>query len=795
MIPTLRSVRILRKHWKLTSIAVFSLSIAMALGVVALSASNTLLLLPPAAPAPDRLVTIFTRSPREAIDHISYPDYTYYRENNHVFTDVAAAPNEISVNEDFNFEGRDAKLASRPVSDNYFAVLGIRPYLGRFFSTGDEESKTSIAVMMYSCWKRLGADPNIVGKVLAGRTIVGVAPKEFTGSLYGFSGDLLTPISLAGDNSAWFNKREERRLILTARLKPGITRSQAQAEMTALSGQLATAYPKEDKNVTAIVTRATLMPPDAIPNAKLISGILMALVLLVLFIACANVANLLLAVAVGRRQEAAIKLALGAPRGRLIREFLRESALLCAASGVLGYLIAAAVVTRYATFTFVLPEVGAYSIGIDLHLDATVVAFTAVLMLIAILATGVAPALYASSPHLSQALGGEIVVGGTRKEVRRNTLVITQVSICTLVLIGVGLCERNLYNLRHVDTGFTARNLVGVPVYYQQYSKAQKVALYANLRQVAAAVPGVESVSLAQELPLFGTNEIPVQPPDGGNNIPIAHTIVDGDYFATMGIRVLSGRVFESRDREGSPDAIVINHKMADTLWPRQDPLGKAVMVGNPGRQAIVVGVVVDGKYEDLDEPPRPFFYYALSQHDQNAIHVIARTSGDPRLWIEPLSRAVRTLNPPVVLQPTTLEAWINLALLIERITAGAVGVLSALGLLLAIIGLFGAVSYSVSERKKELGIRAALGARPWQLLKMVLRQTLVVAGSGVALGSLLGVGATALVRSQLFGIGAVEWIVLLPVAAAMLVVSLTVAYFAARPWASINPMEAVRHA
>ncbi len=785
----------LRKHWQLTAIAVFSLSIAMALGVVSLSVSNTFLLLPPSAPEPERLVMISSRSADEAAGQISYPDYKYFRENNHVFTDVAAAPNSISVNA--NSDGtHEVKVVWRPVSDNYFSVLGIRPYLGRFFAPGDDQAKEPVAVMTYSCWKRLGADPNIAGKTVVGVTILGVTPKEFTGSFYGFEGDLLRPVSKDSYNPEWFTQRDARGLVLIARLKPGVSRRQAQAEIAGLAGRLATAYPAEDKNRTAVVTRATLLPPGGIATAELLTGILMAVVLLVLLIACANVANLLLAVAVGRRQEAAIKLALGAPRGRLIREFLRESAILCAASGALGYAMAAAAVARFTSFTVVLPNVGAYSIGIALKLDATVAAFTIALMLIAILATGLAPALYASSPDVAPVLGGEIVVGGTRKRVRRNVLVIVQVAVCTLVLVGMGLCQRSLYNLKHVDLGFSARNLVAMTVFPQgDKPEAQQKETQETVLRMAAALPGVESVTLARDVPLVGSSPIPVQFPENGNKFQISHTVVDSDYFATLGIRVLAGRVFDSRDRENSPDAIVINRKMAEQFWPGRDPVGQTVIAGDPARKATVVGIVADGKYEDLDEPARPFLYYAFRQHYQAGMNLIARTKGDPHLWVEPLARITRGLGLLSLAPPATFDSWMNLTLLGERITAGCVAALSGLGLLLAVIGLFGAISYSVSERKKELGIRVALGAQPWQLLQMVLRQTLAIAGTGVAAGILLGVGATVLLRSQFYAVAAVEWTVLVPVGLAMLAVSLLVAYVSARPWIKINPMEAVRHA
>ena len=405
-------------------------------------------------------------------------------------------------------------------------------------------------------------------------------------------------------------------------------------------------------------------------------------------------------------------------------------------------------------------------------------------------------ALYASSPGLAQILSGEIVVGGTPKPARRNALVIVQVAVCTLVLVGTGLCLRNLYNLRRADLGFSARNLVAVTVYLEGegYSEIRGKELSQTFRRTVAALAGVESVSLAWDLPLFGASEVPVQLPGQVKTIPVAHTVVDADYFATFGIRVLEGRVFESTDRESSPQAVVINHKMADMFFPGQNPLGKAVIAGDPGRKFNVVGVVSDGRYVDLDEAPRPFMYYALSQHYRGGINVIARTSGDPRLWVEPVARALRRLGLKITIQPVTLDAWMNLALLTQRIAAGCAAVLSALSLLLTVIGLFRAISYSVSQRRKELGIRAALGARPGQLLKMVVRQTLMVAGAGVVVGILLGIGATMLLRSLLYGISPVEATVLFPVGGAMLALSPLIAYLSARPWIAIDPMEAVRH-
>jgi predicted permease len=799
MRSAIRSLFSLRKNWKLTAIAVFSLSIAMALAVVSLSVSNTLLILPPAGVDPGRLVTIYSRAPDEPIGEISYPDYKYFRENSRVFTDIAAAPNSISVNFQMDEHG-EVRIVSRPVSENYFVVLGLRPFLGRLFAPGDDQSNPPVAVMTYACWKRLGSDPKIAGRQIAGHTIIGVAPKEFTGSLYGLDGDLVRALSGVENTKDWMSQRDSRRLVLLARLKPGVSRRQAQAEMTALAAQLSAAYPKEDKNRAAVLTRASLLPPGAMADAEMATAIVMALVLLVLLIACANVANLLLSAAVGRQQESAIKLALGAPRGRLIGEFLWDSGIVCASGGALGYAIAALAIARYSIITIPLPMYGSYSIGLNLHLDATVMAATLALVAIATLSSGLAPGLYASSPRLAQTLSGEIVVGGTGKNARRNALVAVQIAVCTLVLVGMGLCQRNLYNLHHVDTGFSARNLVAETVMPKNegFSDPRGKQLYDDLRREVSAVPGVEAVTLASELPLSmdgGDGDVPVQYPDGGKKISIGEGVVDDRYFSTIGMRVLAGRTFNSGDREGGPDVIVINQKMAEMFWPGLDPVGKTVLIGEPARTETVAGVVANGKYGSLDEDTKPFFCRALSQHYRGAMRVIARTKGDPRLWVEPLARTVRKLGLMAPMRPATYGDWMGVTILPDRIAAACLEVLGGLALLLALMGLSGAISYSVSERKKELGIRVALGARPWHLAKMIVCQTCWVAGAGIVSGIGLGVAGTISLRSQFFGIGAVEWTVLVPVSAGMLGVALAVAYLSAKPWISVDPLEAVRHA
>ncbi len=391
------------------------------------------------------------------------------------------------------------------------------------------------------------------------------------------------------------------------------------------------------------MTRASLLPPDAIPAAELAVAVLLTLVLLVLLIACANVANLLLALAIRRRQEATIKLSLGASRGRVIREFLREAALICAISSVLGYALAAVAIARYSNFNIDVPMLGPYFLGLRLDLDFTVVAFTIVLMSIAILATGLPAALYASSPNLAQILSGEVVVGGTSKKILLNALVVVQVAVCTLVLVGMGLCERSLYSLRHVNPGFKTQNIIALDISEAHYDlpEAQRIALSEKARQIVVTLPGVESATLGSLPLLDNENDVGVRLPGADKPVPIRWGVGDEGYFNTFGIQVLAGRGFDSGDTASSPAVVVINQKMAETLWPGRDAVGRSLLIGDGLQKASVVGVVANAKYGDLYEEPLPFFYYSQSQR-QETEPLIVRTKSDPGVWTRSVVKGLR---------------------------------------------------------------------------------------------------------------------------------------------------------
>jgi len=803
------SLRILKKHWKLTLIAVSSLAMAMASGTVGFSVFNALLLRPPAVLAPDQLLTVYSSAPTEEFSGFCYDDYTFYRDHNEVFSSLMAFPYSISMSP-VVYEGRTKAGLSNAVSDTYFSVLGVPPLLGRGFARGDDDKPSALGVLSYSYWNWLGADPNIVGKTVSVNnnpmTVIGVMPKGFVGTIFSDLPDVWYPLSMDATTNhqgqAWRTDRTVRALRMVGRLKPGVTREQALAELQTISKQLASTYPKTNKDRIARVTPTRMLPEDSVSSARIISAIIFAIVSLVLFAACSNVANLLLALASARRHETLVRAALGATRAHLIREVLVDSTLIAGAGGVLGFFLAFLGLRQLLQFKPYIPGLGSIPITVDFRPDLAVMAATAALVFLVGLATGLVPGLYSSTPNLAGALSGEIAVGGTRKGRVRNSLVAIQVAVCTLVFIGVGLCFRSLNNLRHVNLGFSTRNIAILTGDLQAAatSEEQGRKLYMKMRGTAAQIYGVESVSLAGDIPV-SQNEgiveqirVPDSPTASGSEESIAYFMVDENYFSTLGIPVLAGRVFTSADAPKAPEVVVVNHFMAEKYWPGENPIGKAVQIENGHRVATVVGVVGDGKYVDVDEPPRPFLYFDLNQHYQSVFYLLARTKAAPRQWLTPLSEALQKGTPGLFFMQLTMDDWLDFALFVPRVTLFCIVGFGGVAFMLATVGLYGAVFYSVSERKKELGIRAALGASPRDLWNM-MRQTCVVTATGVSLGILGGVVANALVRSLLYEIRPVEWTVFSAVALAMSIITVITAYSAARPWLHTDPMESVRHA
>ena len=803
-----QSARILARYWKLTAVAVFSLAIAIAATVAGLSVFNALLLRLPGAASPSQLVTLYESSPSSEVQQISFAEYKFYRDKSQVFSGLAAFNYGFDL-VSLTYADQSLLATGCGVSENYFDVLGVQPLAGRFFSGDDSIPKAEI-VLSYRFWQRLGADQEIAGKTVMIKEhkvlVAGVAPKNFLGTVAGFPIDFWEPLrldqALGRSQAQAYEDYGNRGFTLIGRLKPGFSRSQAQADVSRLAARMAQDFPATNKGYSATVIPATMLPANQRGLAKTLSWMVLGIVLLVLLAACANVVNLLLGMATGRRQEMLIRAALGATRARLMRQLLQESVSLSALSGLLGFLLARAGLEQLLAYRPVLYN-GLPPLLLDFRPDLTVVALTITVIVAVALAVGTAPALYASVPNLASALNGEIAVGGTRKRRARNVLVVIQTTVCTLVLVGAGLCLRSIEQLKRVPLGFSARNLVfaGLMGTTGNETPAEIRANYANVREKIAALPGVSAVTFATSSPLDQNGQPDRVVPEGQENekdrwSSVAYSAVEGDYFSVLGLPLLAGRTFDSRDHEHSPEVVVINRTLARKYWQDQDPIGKHLRIQNGNRLVQVAGVAADSKYDDLDEPPVAYMYFAISQHRQdfNAPILVVATSGDPRLWMEPVRGTIHKLDPSIACMMSTMEDQIDLSLLLPRIVLGCVSGFGLLALLLSMAGLYATTSYSVSERRKEIGIRIALGALPRNLIVSVLQESVLVSAIGLILGLGMGVGISLLLGSILYQVRPVDPVVLIAVAILTTSIALMTSYLAARPWVKADALEALRH-
>lgn len=796
------SLRILAKHWKLTGVAVLSLAIAMAATVAGLSLFNALLLRPPMAASPSRLVTLYGQAPSGDVQQMSFLEYKFYRENNRTFSGLAAFNYGIGLGP-VNLGKETLMVVNGTVSENYFDVLGVHAAAGRFFS-GDDSALKNETVLSYPFWQRLGGDPSIVGRsVKEGKdsfTIVGVAPKGFAGTVAGFAVDAWFPTQAVNDANL-LQDRDQRWLTPIGRLKPGITRVQAQADVGTLAQQLAHDFPAWNKDRTVGLRSLTMLPTDQMGLARMLSWTVMGVVFLVLLAACVNVVNLLLGLATARRQEMLIRAALGANRRKLVLQLLQEIAIVCISGSIIGFSLAWYGLERLLAFRPVIAN-GLPPLLLDFRPDLTVAGLTVAVMILLTAGVGLLPAFSSSSPNLAAALSGEIAVGGTRKRRARNVLVIIQTTVCTLVLVGAGLCLRSIEYLKRVPLGFSARNLVFTYVSGPPEETPPPPQFYELIRRETAALPGVIDVTRSTSFPLSQNGQPDRVIVEGRESekdqwINAHYNVIDDNYFSVLLLPVLAGRAFDSTDQEHSPEVVIINRTLAQKYWPNEDALGKRLRIERGNRLVQIVGVVADSKYDDLDEPQLPFMYFAVRQHPREAqdLAFTFATNGRPRLWIEPIIKKIHEVSPTSVCYFTgTFEDQIDFSLLLPRIIFACVSGFGLLALVLSMAGIYATTSNSVSERRKEIGIRLALGAQPRQVMNSLLRQAALVTGIGLTAGLGLGVAMSSLLGSLLFGIRAVEWPVLGSVGVLTVSIALATAYLAARPWVKIDPLEAVRH-
>ena len=801
--------RMLHRSPGFTFVAVLTLALGIGANATIFSYINALLLRPPSGVIePHKLLAAWNRLPDGSYLQFSYPDYVYYRDHNRAFSGLAAYGSD-GERVSWRVSGETTLIEGQLVSGNFFSVLGVQPMLGRAFLSEEDQVplRNPVVVLNHSFWQqRLGSDLAVIGKTLTlngnGYSVVGVAPANFSGVETGFAPDFWVPIMMQREISPandLLTNRTGYWLFVAGRPMPGVTSVQGQADLSVLEKQLAQAYPKSNKGWDAAVMSIVGLPPEFREFAVPFTAILMAVVGFVLLIACANIANLLLARASRRSREVAIRSALGAGRGRIIWQMLTESALLSLAAGAVGLWLA---VLAGPLLLKLKPPMLSF-IDIQLGLDWRMLAFTLVVSLLAGFAFGVAPALRSSKVDVVSRLKDE-TLGSHGRSRLRNVLVTGQVAVCTVLLIGAVLCLRSLLSATSVDPGFQINNrlMVSLDLDILGYSESRGLAFYNHLVEEVKALPGVQSASVANHLPLGFARMATVvtidgyQPPPGLPGIPIDFTGVGPGYFQTMGTPLRRGREFSRQDISTSPGVAIINEAMAQRYWPGQDSIGKRISFPGGKRQSLeIVGVAANGKYRNLQEESQPYMFRPFSQLYEPSAVLLVQTAGDPKPMLATVEREIHKVdsNLPVV-DAETLAQYMSIPLFVPRVTGTLLGVFGLLALLLAAVGLSGVVAYFVSLRTREIGVHLALGAERGDVLKLVVKQGMRLSLVGVIIGLAVAFGVSRVLSILLYGIRPTDPITYVSVAFTLTGVTLLASYLPARRATRVDPMVALRH-
>ncbi|MGE5361392.1 MAG: ABC transporter permease [Bacteroidales bacterium] len=801
--------RMLARTPTAAAVAIFSLALGVAGNAVIFSVVDALGLRPLAIDDRASLMRVSTSDEDSQEDDLSYPDLADLRARNRVFSGVAAyCKRGVGVSR----EGEPAELVSLSVvSGNYFSLLGVRPIVGRALQPTDDGGPGGqvVAVISHGFWERwFGRDGAVIGKTLilnrTPATVVGVLPDTFNG----LESQLAPPVwittaawsTLMPASRAAMEDRGARHVGVIARPRPGVTRGQAKSDMARIGKELAHEHPATNEKATLTADFDTAIRARRFGPLRLI---LMAIVGFVLLIACANVAGLLLGRAEARRREIAMRVALGASRGRLVRQLLTESLLLSAASGI------AAVLLTYWLLSLLpglIPNVG-IPLGFEFRIDRRVLAVALLLTLVTVPVFGLLPAFVASRFGVSALIraGANEKRGSWLRVGPRDVLVVGQIALSSLLLIAAGGLVRSYINSQRINPGFEARPMVIATVIPMigGYGDTQAYDFCDRLSERLAAIPGVQQVGVARRLPLspFGGGaamavSIPGREVRPGSQLPMVRfNAVGPNYFNTIGTRILRGRDFTRADNASAPAVMLVSAAMARKFWADEDPIGRHVTVGaRPAVDREIVGVVQDTKTNSLTETVQPYFYVPLRQQPAAEMTFVVRVATDPHRMVAQVRHEVQALDRAVpTMQVTTIDEHMQLALFVERMSAILVAVLGAIGLLLAMFGLYAVVSYLVARRTREIGVRMALGATRRLVLRQVIGQGAVFAACGIAVGLAAAWGVSRLLADALYGVMPMDPLTLALVSAAILVTTAAASLVPARRAARIDPMTALR--
>ncbi|MBA3714399.1 MAG: ABC transporter permease [Pyrinomonadaceae bacterium] len=795
-------LRMLAKNPGFTIVAVVALALGIGANSAIFSVVNTVLLRPLPYKDPDRLMMVWEDDAKGGFprDTPAAANYIDWRDQNQVFEGMAAI-----ANESFNMTGagEPERIDGRRVSANLFSLLGVEPLMGRAFTPEeDQPGSNRVVIMSHGLWQlRFGSETKIIGSSLTlngeSFAVVGVMPPHF--QFPSRDDELWVPIAFSSQEAT---NRGRHYLQVIARTKPGVTVEQAQAEMNTIAARLQQQYPDSNTELGATVTP---LHEHVVGDIKPALLVLWGAVGFVLLVACANVANLLLARAAVRQKEIAVRVALGASRPRLIRQFLTESMLLAVLGGIVGLLLSLWGVNLLKAF---IPE--NISQAQAVAIDGRALSFTILVSLLTGLVFGLAPATQTSNFNLNETLkeGGRDSATGSRGHRIRGLLVITEVAVSLVLLIGAGLLINSFLRLLNVDPGFRADKLLTMRVVLPELKypdQTRRTAFYTELVSRIETLPGVQSAAVTNWIPLVlqGDSQgisIEGRPDPGPGKNPIVVTrVVSPHYFNTMGIQLLRGRQFGEQDRVDAPRVVVVSQEMARRFWSGEDPLGKRIKTGgvnSPSPWMEIVGVAKDVRQVKLDADPKPQMYvpYAQPVFFQPS-HLVVRTDVEPRSLATTVRRTVWGIDKDQpVSNISTMEDVLSESLARQRFSMLLLGIFAAVALVLAAVGIYGVMSYSVAQRTHEIGIRMALGAQASDVLKLAIGGGLKLVTIGIVIGLVAAYVLTRVMSSLLFGVTATDPLTFIGVSVSLVIVALMACFVPARRATKVDPLIALRY-
>ena len=795
-------IRTLLKRPGFAVVAVATLALGMGASTVIFTVVNAALLRGLPYREPNRLYHLWERTPKQDFNkrEFSYPDYQDYQQNT-VFEGLAAYSGGGGI---LSGVGDPENINAPRASANFFSVLGVEPHIGRTFQTGEDvPNGPRVAILTYGLWqRRFGANPGVLGQgiTLNGQsyTVVGVLPPTFQFAL--MNADLWVPYQPSQNQ---LTRRFMHGTNLIGRLKPGVTPEQAQSEMNVIASRIEQQFNDSHAGTTA---RVVPLQEEIVGTVRPILLVLLAAVGFVLLIACANVASLLLTRSLARQKEVAIRAALGASRWRVIRQLLTEAILLSLAGGAIGLVIAYWGVPALVA-TMPQNQLNAMPFLKSLQIDLGILGFSFGLSLLTGIVFGLVPALQSSRLDLTEVLkeGGRHASAGAGQRLR-SAMVVGEIALAVVLLVGAGLMMKSLLRLLQTNVGFNTENLLTMRIVLPpaKYPEAPQVFnFYTQLQERVRSLPGVVGAGTVDILPLNGGNTTrfnvdgdPLPPP--GKETEANVRVVNEHYFQTIGVPLLSGRLFDERDQDGAPTVVIIGKTIADRIFAGRDPIGRKLRYASVQADPVtIVGVVGDVKITGLDEEVRPVLYYPFRQAGDYSSSLVVRTNSDPTTLANAVRGEVRNLDPDAaVLNVNTMEGMISQtqASFIRRFPALVIGIFAGVALLLASIGIYGVVSYSVSQQIHYIGIRMALGAGPSDILKMVLKQGMVLALAGVVIGVVAALLLMRLLVTLLYQVTTTDVATFAIVSGTLFAVALLACYLPARRATKVDPLVALRY-